>query len=61
MQISSPALPLLARAHALSVWFVHGAVQTVRSVINPDKLHRLGPVADVRGLMHEQDDIEGSA
>jgi RNA polymerase sigma-70 factor (ECF subfamily) len=28
-----------------------GVVQTVRSVINPDKLHHLGPVADVRALM----------
>ncbi|OZM83932.1 RNA polymerase sigma-70 factor [Pseudonocardia sp. MH-G8] len=28
-----------------------GAVQTVRSVINPDKLRHLGPVADVRALM----------
>ena len=27
-----------------------GRVQTVRSVINPDKLRHLGPVADVRGL-----------
>ena len=30
-----------------------GAVQTVRSVINPDKLRHLGPVADVRALMRE--------
>ena len=28
-----------------------GVVQTVRSVINPDKLRHLGPVADVRALM----------
>ncbi|GAA5129716.1 RNA polymerase sigma-70 factor [Pseudonocardia adelaidensis] len=28
-----------------------GAVQTIRSVINPDKLRHLGPVADVRELM----------
>jgi RNA polymerase sigma-70 factor (ECF subfamily) len=27
-----------------------GLVQTVRSVINPDKLHHLGPVADTRAL-----------
>ena len=27
-----------------------GAVQTIRSVINPDKLRHLGPVADVRAL-----------
>jgi RNA polymerase sigma-70 factor (ECF subfamily) len=28
-----------------------GVVQTVRSIINPDKLRHLGPVADVRALM----------
>ena len=28
-----------------------GMVQTVRSVVNPDKLAHLGPVADVRGLI----------
>jgi RNA polymerase sigma-70 factor, ECF subfamily len=28
-----------------------GVVQTVRSVINPDKLRHLGPLADVSGLM----------
>ena len=28
-----------------------GAVQTVRSVINPDKLRHLGPLADVRALV----------
>jgi RNA polymerase sigma-70 factor (ECF subfamily) len=27
-----------------------GRVQTIRSIINPDKLHHLGPVADVRAL-----------
>jgi RNA polymerase sigma-70 factor (ECF subfamily) len=27
-----------------------GAVRVVRSVINPDKLRHLGPVADVRAL-----------
>ena len=35
-----------------------GAVQAVRSVINPDKLRHLGPVADVRalarGLAHQE-------
>jgi RNA polymerase sigma-70 factor (ECF subfamily) len=30
-----------------------GVVQTVRSVINPDKLRHLGPVADVRSLVRE--------
>jgi RNA polymerase sigma-70 factor (ECF subfamily) len=28
-----------------------GMIQTVRSIINPDKLRHLGPVADVRALM----------
>jgi RNA polymerase sigma-70 factor (ECF subfamily) len=31
-----------------------GAVQTIRSVINPDKLRHLGPLADVRGLMSQR-------
>jgi RNA polymerase sigma-70 factor (ECF subfamily) len=31
-----------------------GAVQTVRSVINPDKLHHIGPVADVRALLRRR-------
>ena len=31
-----------------------GVVQTVRSIINPAKLRHLGPLADVRGLMHER-------
>jgi RNA polymerase sigma-70 factor, ECF subfamily len=31
-----------------------GVVQTIRSIINPDKLRHLGPVADVRALMHRR-------
>jgi RNA polymerase sigma-70 factor, ECF subfamily len=31
-----------------------GVVQTVRSVINPDKLGHIGPVADVRALLQRQ-------
>jgi RNA polymerase sigma-70 factor, ECF subfamily len=31
-----------------------GVVQTVRSVINPDKLRHLGPVADVRAILRER-------
>jgi RNA polymerase sigma-70 factor (ECF subfamily) len=31
-----------------------GVVQTVRSIINPDKLRHLGPVADVRALMRQR-------
>jgi RNA polymerase sigma-70 factor (ECF subfamily) len=30
-----------------------GQVQTVRSVINPDKLHHLGPLADLPGLRRQ--------
>lgn len=30
-----------------------GLIQTIRSVINPDKLRHLGPVADVRALVRE--------
>ena len=36
----------------MTVDVADGVVQTVRSVINPDKLRHLGPLADVRGLMH---------
>ena len=32
---------------------VDGAVQTVRSVINPEKLGHLGPLADVRALLRQ--------
>ena len=31
-----------------------GAVQTIRSIINPDKLAHLGPLADVRRLLRER-------
>ena len=31
-----------------------GLVQTVRGVINPDKLRHLGPVADVRALLAQR-------
>jgi RNA polymerase sigma-70 factor, ECF subfamily len=37
--------------NVLSLEIVDGAVQTVRSVINPDKLHHLGPVADAWALL----------
>ena len=38
----------------LAIDIADGAVQTVRSVINPDKLHHLGPVADVWALMRRR-------
>jgi RNA polymerase sigma-70 factor (ECF subfamily) len=37
--------------NVLALDIADGAVQTVRSVINPDKLRHLGPVADVRALL----------
>jgi RNA polymerase sigma-70 factor (ECF subfamily) len=37
--------------NVISLEIVDGAVQTVRSVINPDKLHHLGPVADAWALL----------
>jgi len=36
-----------------------GVVQTVRSVINPEKLGHLGPLADVRALLHERSERRG--
>jgi RNA polymerase sigma-70 factor (ECF subfamily) len=37
----------------LSLDIGDGVVQTVRSVINPEKLRHLGPVADARRLLRE--------
>jgi RNA polymerase sigma-70 factor, ECF subfamily len=37
--------------NVFSLEIADGAVQTVRSVINPDKLHHLGPVADVWAML----------
>jgi RNA polymerase sigma-70 factor, ECF subfamily len=37
-----------------SLSLADGVVQTIRSVINPDKLGHLGPVADVCALMKQQ-------
>jgi RNA polymerase sigma-70 factor, ECF subfamily len=39
--------------NVLSVDVLGGLVQTVRSVINPDKLRHLGPVADARAIARE--------
>ncbi len=38
----------------MTVDVADGVVETVRSIINPDKLRHLGPLADVRALMREQ-------
>jgi RNA polymerase sigma-70 factor (ECF subfamily) len=40
--------------NVFSLDVVDGVVQTIRSVINPDKLRHLGPLADVRGLLRER-------
>jgi RNA polymerase sigma-70 factor, ECF subfamily len=37
--------------NVITVEIAGGAVQTVRSVVNPDKLRHLGPLADVRALL----------
>jgi RNA polymerase sigma-70 factor (ECF subfamily) len=39
-----------------TVEIVDGVVQTLRSVINPDKLRHLGPVADARALLRAHRD-----
>jgi RNA polymerase sigma-70 factor (ECF subfamily) len=39
--------------NVFSLDIVDGVVQTIRSVINPDKLRHLGPVADLRALIQE--------
>ena len=44
---------LLTNVFALDI--AGGEVKTVRSVINPDKLRHLGPLADVRGLLRGRD------
>ena len=40
--------------NVFSLEIVDGAVQTVRSVINPDKLHHVGPVADAWALLRSR-------
>jgi RNA polymerase sigma-70 factor (ECF subfamily) len=38
--------------HLMTVDVAGGVVQTARGIINPDKLRHLGPLADVRALLH---------
>jgi RNA polymerase sigma-70 factor (ECF subfamily) len=57
------ALVLAPDGKLISVFVLdieEGAVQTVRSVINPDKLAHLGEVADVRALLSERREGESS-
>jgi RNA polymerase sigma-70 factor (ECF subfamily) len=37
----------------LSLDILDGRIQAIRSVINPDKLHHVGPVADAYAVIHE--------
>jgi len=46
--------PVGRLTNVFSLDIIDGVVQTVRSVINPDKLRHLGPLADVRGLLRER-------
>ncbi len=39
--------------NVLTVDVLDGRIQVIRSVINPDKLHHIGPVADAWALMRE--------
>jgi RNA polymerase sigma-70 factor (ECF subfamily) len=38
-----------------SIEVIDGRVRRVRSVINPDKLHHLGPLADIQAALRRQD------
>ena len=40
--------------NVITVDIADGQVQTLRSVINPDKLHHLGPLADRRALLEQR-------
>jgi RNA polymerase sigma-70 factor (ECF subfamily) len=42
--------------NVLSLDIADGVIQTIRSVINPDKLQHLGPLADVRTLLRKHRD-----
>ena len=39
--------------HVMAFDIADGVVQTIRSIINPDKLGHLGPLADVRAMLHD--------
>jgi RNA polymerase sigma-70 factor (ECF subfamily) len=45
--------PCGALINAMTVDVVDGGVQVLRSVINPDKLVHLGPLADVAALLKQ--------
>ena len=39
--------------NTLTLDILDGRIQTIRSVINPDKLRHVGPVADAHAVIHE--------
>jgi RNA polymerase sigma-70 factor (ECF subfamily) len=43
----------------MTIDVVDGYVQTVRGVVNPDKLRHLGPPADLRALIRELGERRG--
>jgi RNA polymerase sigma-70 factor (ECF subfamily) len=45
--------------YVMTVDVADGVVQTVRSVINPDKLRHLGPLANVRAMLHRRKEQGG--
>jgi RNA polymerase sigma-70 factor, ECF subfamily len=45
--------------NAMTVDVLDGRIQVIRSVINPDKLRHLGPVADAWALMRENPAVPG--
>jgi RNA polymerase sigma-70 factor (ECF subfamily) len=40
--------------NVLSLEIAGGVVQTVRSIINPEKLGQLGPIGDLRALLRQR-------
>jgi RNA polymerase sigma-70 factor (ECF subfamily) len=38
--------------YVMTIDVADGAVQTVRSIINPDKLRHLGPLANLKAFQH---------
>jgi RNA polymerase sigma-70 factor (ECF subfamily) len=45
--------------YVLTLEIADGQVQTIRSIINPDKLGHLGPLSDVRALLRERAERRG--
>jgi len=39
--------------YVMTLDIADGQVQTIRSIINPDKLRHLPPLADIRNMLHQ--------